>query len=240
LSSAWTLRYEWIFYCSLPFLGWFTKGKLRLLLIISFAAAISFAINHLHFVGNAHALANIVETYAHFLAYTFSAGMLVASIPVSEKLRKIACGKIASFLSIATLLTVIFFIPPEFGWIESSCLLMPFALICWGNNWFGFLSSASLRFLGRISYSVYLLHILVITIGLKITGLFTNINTLSAISYWMLISIYGVFAIFISAFSYQWFESPFLHVGRVQPSVIAPAPECQNPEQCGPTTVIAQ
>jgi peptidoglycan/LPS O-acetylase OafA/YrhL len=85
-----------------------------------------------------------------------------------------------------------------------------------------------MRFLGRISYSFYLLHFLGLTVivtMLKERGL---INRISPLYYWMVVCGIGIGTIIVCAFSYQWLEHPFLHVGQEMRRAKLPGEACRS------------
>jgi peptidoglycan/LPS O-acetylase OafA/YrhL len=214
LGPAWTLKFEWMFYLSLPFLGWFAIRRLRLAILFGGAAILGLLAAQLPTHGAVHKLlTDYFGAYFDFLAYTFSAGILVAVLPVTPKLRTWAQSGIASVLSLLLIVATLFLIKPEFGPLESALLVLPFACVCLGNTWFGLLSSVPVRFLGRISYSFYLLHTVLFTIALQIASRYVDIAALAPIPYWALSGAVGAAVILVAALSYQYLEFPFLHVG---------------------------
>ena len=82
--------------------------------------------------------------------------------------------------------------------------------LVYGNDIFGLLTSPGSRFLGTISYSVYLLHGLVLWAGLKTANRFLPVASLSDAGYWTLVLGCGVVVVLISAVTYRYIEHPFL------------------------------
>jgi len=213
LGVAWTLRFEWLFYFSLPFLAWFARRQWRTLVLLVAACVLSRATAS--FADDATGvpgLRMILAQYAQYFASIFSVGILVALLP-QERLARWAQGTSATILSIAILAFTVYRAKPEYGFAESAALAIPFACVCLGNTWFGLLSSHSLRFLGRISYSFYLFHVLVLSIILNALNARIGIVSFPPMLYWMIAAGCGTVAILLSAFTYQYFEAPFLHVG---------------------------
>lgn len=211
---SWTLRYEWLFYFSLPFVGWFARRKKRAFLLLGIAAALGPMIERFSPATRLGAPLRLLGLYSHFLAFTFSIGILVALLPKGS-LSAWAKGKQATVFSLICLGYVLFFVPPKYGLLESLFLAFPFACICMGNSWFGLLSSRPFLFLGRISYSFYLLHqifLSAVLFILKRSGFI--LVGLNPIHYWLIAMGCGMFTILICAFSYQLLEAPFLHVGK--------------------------
>jgi peptidoglycan/LPS O-acetylase OafA/YrhL len=214
LGPGWTLKFEWLFYLSIPLLGWFARRSQRLLIIVGLAAAFSFVVDHIHLVGPIHLLWEMLGSYAQFLAYTFSVGMLVACWRPTAKIQVWARSGVASCISILLLLVTLTWARPAYGWQESMLLAFPFASIAFGNTFFGLLTSQSVRFLGRISYSFYLLHMVLLTIEIMILNRYTQFAQVGPGTYWLFAAASGAIAILVSAISYQYLEYPLLHVGR--------------------------
>jgi peptidoglycan/LPS O-acetylase OafA/YrhL len=142
--------------------------------------------------------------------------MLVAAYRASSKIHAWARSPAAAGISIALIIATLAWAPPEYGWRESLLLAFPFAAIALGNTIFGFLESRAVRFMGRISYSFYLLHMVLLTIEIFAVTRYTPFASIGPIGYWLFAARSGAIAIFASAVSYQYLEYPFLHVGRDQ------------------------
>jgi peptidoglycan/LPS O-acetylase OafA/YrhL len=214
LGPGWTLKFEWMFYCSLPLLGWFARSWQRLPLILGLAAVVSFTGDHLHVKGPVHLLWEMAGSYAKFLAYTFSVGMIVATIRASSKMHAWARSGLAAGLSLALIAATVTWAVPEFGWRESLLLAVPFACVCMGNTWFGLLTSEPVRFLGRVSYSFYLLHVVLLASEILVLRKYVDFGSIDPARYWLFAATSGAITICLSAFSYQYLEYPLLHIGR--------------------------
>src|SRR5205807_2224389 len=64
--------------------------------------------------------------------------------------------------------------------------------------------------LGTISYSVYLLHGIVLFIIFRLVSLLLRIDEMSLLGYWSLVCGCGVLTILISGLTYRFVEHPFL------------------------------
>ena len=213
LTSAWSLRYEWCFYLSLPFLGWFARRRAATLLLLCAAAGAGLLLSTQSDFGAMGKANKFIENYCDYFAYTFSVGILVAMLPM-KNLARWASGVSATFLSIVAFSIAFFFVPAKYGLLESACLAVPFACVCLGNNWFGLLSSRPMRFLGRISYSLYLLHCVGLAVAMLILKKHGLLDGIQPWHYWTIVSGIGMTIILVCAFTYQWLEYPFLHLGK--------------------------
>jgi peptidoglycan/LPS O-acetylase OafA/YrhL len=214
LGVAWTLRFEWLFYLSIPFLAWFARRRWRTLMLLATVFILSRGTAPFAIEGTGlPAPVVILAKYVQYFATIFSIGILVAILP-KKRFARWAQGTAATLLSLSILGFAVYRATPEYGLSESAVLAIPFSCVCLGNTWFGLLSSRGLRFLGRISYSFYLFHVLVLTIILNSLGARIGLASLSPILYWAIAAGCGTATILLSAFTYEYFEAPFLHVRR--------------------------
>lgn len=152
----WSLAYEWLFYFSIPVINvivtkkttsWFTVGVCSLLIMVFFM--------------NNHPSAKLL--------LTFLAGFLVAYVlkksTIKEHLNK---PIFAVLLLILMVFNVYTFSDPDHA-IALAIDVLIFLLICSGNTIFGFLTTKTAMVLGQLSYSIYLIH------GVILYGLFTYV-----------------------------------------------------------------
>jgi len=152
----------------------------------------------------------MVGDYAHVLSVTFGVGMVVAAVPASERMKAFARSWPATVISAVLIAITLLAVPAGYGLFESMMLAVPFAFVCFGNTWFGALSSIPLRALGRVSYSFYLLHVFALQAGYAVLSRHVAIQSLTPLQYWIFVAICGSFAMLISYLSYQFLEYPFL------------------------------
>lgn len=182
---VWTLAMEWCFYLALPFLGWFSRKTLRLL-HLAFLCGVVFVVckymssgriqNHLLNQGFLE-----IREFAKFMLIGFGGGILIAAfhdkierwIRFSPRQRNwLLLGLYGAFL-----------LTPEFrgfeilGWL---CLLCGFALVIQETSLFGFITSRPVRFLGVVSYDLYLVHGIVYYVAMRLRG---GIHAVSAANY---------------------------------------------------------
>ena len=197
----WSLKYEWLFYLSLPFVA----ILLRLNSMISFA-----------FVGVISLLGSIYPDYyftfnSRYLLVFFIGGLVAKAQHKSNKtFPKSRLGQIifmslvaASMAYNKTLDTLHMII----------CGLMFYCLIS-GFSRFNIFSNKASAILGEISYSIYLLH------GMILYGLFYTHNTFSWLatmpkSYFLvIIPSISVLVVIISHLTYRFIERPGLALAK--------------------------
>lgn len=199
----WTLKYEWLFYASLPAISIIlSKGK-KVINYLLCSLALVFFFQPIE-----------SDSLSSKYAILFLAGGVSAHIVVlggSYTLPKIA-SKLTS-LATLMLLAGIMLYPRAFDFIHIMMMFIFFTLIALGNDLFGVLRLNAARVLGEISYSAYLLH------GLLLYILFTqlailDITTLSANQYSLIMPITGVLVVLLSAITFLCIEKPFIEYGR--------------------------
>ena len=111
-------------------------------------------------------------------------GIIVAAIKPSPQLVKLACGR-AGFLTLHDLPECHYLFRASVIWSLGGQppVVLPFACIAWGNTWFGLLSCSPMRFLGRVSYSAYLLHLMVINAVYSLIPKSNGIRTSFVLAY---------------------------------------------------------
>jgi len=185
----WTLRYEWQFYLVVPVLAWFTLPRRFLL----FAAAIALASRR-----NAELL-----YYLPFLA-----GMAAVYLVRHPRLAWLYSWK-GSALTFAGILVFLMGMPVK-GYRGTLCLLIVFLPIVAGADLWGILRLRGLRVLGTISYSIYLLH------GIVLAACTAALLRLAPHSWenpwiwWLAVGVCTVITVAVSSAAYRWVEHPFL------------------------------
>jgi peptidoglycan/LPS O-acetylase OafA/YrhL len=99
---------------------------------------------------------------------------------------------------------------PAYSVRQSGYLIIPFMIVAFGDDLFTILSRRPLLFLGKISYSVYLVHGMVIFVSSRLFNLWMPFETLNAWSFWAFTLVTGCIAIVISSQIYRRIELPWL------------------------------
>lgn len=194
---TWTLPYEWMFYFLLPILALAFKLKVNLKIIISFTGMFIMI-----------ALLNKAK-FTPFIP--FISGVLCALLIYKYNLRHLFQKNIYSIISILLMACSIFFVHRGNRPIPVIITTFLFILIACGNNFFGILSQLFSRKLGQITYSIYLIH------GIVLFLVFHNIigyklaSKLTEIEHWGIISLCIFPIIFISQLTFKYIELPFIN-----------------------------
>ena len=196
---TWTLRYEWLYYFSLPLLALFA-GRLWHLVLVLTGLAASFAVYA--YEPNAHVL------YASLFLCGMTASSLMHAgfrMPLSGKL-----GLAVGALCLGLLFTAFY---TAKGIVQVLLIGTVFCVLSSGNTVLGILRMRSVRRLGEISYSVYLLH------GLVLSGVFAidpvrDFGMQSNGRYWLVVALCALLVILAASASYLVVERPGIDLGR--------------------------
>ncbi|MDX6814851.1 acyltransferase [Klebsiella quasipneumoniae] len=200
---TWTLKYEWLFYFSLPFLLLFLKNKYCALLLILLSFILYF--------NNIHLSPFFESKYLVFFMYGGLASYLHTKIFNSFRVQDFIRSKLSSVFSLMCLIYMFASNRSIFDIDVSLAGFIFFIFVVLGNDLFGVLRLFSSRLLGEISYSVYLLH------GIIIYTLFNFIpafNLSTSFYFLLLMPITSVLVCIISVFSFKFIEQQCISTGK--------------------------
>jgi len=196
---VWSLPFEWMFYCTLPLLGLALRIRASALTLI------------LALIGLVFSILVIDEFYpvgGWIRASPFLGGMTAACLIRNKWVKKVAPRPLVSICMIAALVLIVEFFPSIYTPIPLTMMTFVFTAISGGNSLFGILTHRLSRTLGQISYSIYLLHGIVLFVaftrilGPHITG------RLSPLEHWGVIALCGGGVVWISSLTYRFIERP--------------------------------
>lgn len=194
---TWTLPYEWLFYFLLPLLALAIKIKVNLKTIISFSL-ISLAI----------AILNKVS-FTYFIP--FIGGVLSAILIYYCNLKLQLKRNIFSLIGISLVILSIIFTHRGNKPIPVLISTLFFIIIASGNSIFGILSNMISRKLGQITYSIYLIHGIVLFVVFRYLLGFKMAAKLTEIEHWGVIALCIFPIIFISQLTFKHIELPFIN-----------------------------
>jgi len=196
---TWTIWYEWAFYGSLAASAYFARGRIHLIFVFS-ALALCLAgklLLHVDALG---------------FAVLFSSGMVVASVLHANMKLRISAN-LSSTLALAILCVVFATLDRGYGTPAAMLLTFFFYLVCSGTSLFGLLTTRPARRLGNVSYSLYLMQGLVLTVVFGIAPIRTFAMT-SPENYWA-VGIVCVCVLLLSAsLAYVLIERPGIALGK--------------------------
>jgi peptidoglycan/LPS O-acetylase OafA/YrhL len=204
----WTLRYEWLFYLTLPVIGalvnkaWYGQYSLAsvlVLVVITVCMMLGIVKPALLLLFLAGFIPVLIRRHAP-RSITYIAHPLVSAVA----LLLMACAMKLEAYSVLQIIT----------------LAVPFLILALGNDVFGLLASRGLKSLGEVSYSLYLTHGAVLYIAFSILHLHSFENTRLADFAVYFPAILLTVAV-VSYVTFSWVEKPFIKVRK--PSLLQAA-----------------
>lgn len=200
-SVEWSLSYEWLFYFTIPLLSlFFVKSfqKKLILGIISISFILLFLFYH-------HVL---LLPMLSFLGGAISPFVLNYFPNITKK---VSTNKL---ISLSIIILMIYLLNSERKLVNFVITTYIFTMIALGNNIFGILKSTTLKFLGEISYSTYLLHGIILFVGLYLIVGIENLKKYTDSQYCLTIFAISPFVIIVSTITYKFIEAPFINFGK--------------------------
>ena len=199
-GAHWTLRYEWLFYLSLPAVAavfnrrWY--GKYLALSVTVMIVAIPGIY-----------LGLVVPK----LALLFFIGFIPAIININfPEFSSFAKSRTASFVVLAFIAAGML-IDQGYSIFQMLVLGIPFIMIALGNTIFGVLESKGLKTLGEVSYSIYLIHGLILYMLFSVFNVF-SFEKGSALQYIASLPIVLALVSAVSVLTFSAIEKPFIFV----------------------------
>ncbi len=199
---VWSLAYEWLFYCSLALVGR-TVYRIR-------TSATTLIISGLFFLlFLAIVLVYYLDEEPLGRIYPFAGGIAAAYLVRKDLIRRYCSGRWASVV-ILLLMGVVFLYPDLSHAVPFVCISLVFIMIASGNDLFGLLSNRLTRYLGMVSYSLYLLHGLVLFICFRFVIGPEKAGALSPEGHWITIGVCGLLLIPLCTLTYYFIEKAAL------------------------------
>lgn len=196
---VWSLTYEWLFYFSLPIISlsiYYVKNNLKYYLI-----ALIFIILFFKF-----------GVFSLKIIFPFLAGAVAPLLKYyNYKIKNINSKHISVIIIVAFVCLLPF---RKYVVLYILVYSLIFTLMALGNNLFGILHNKTLRIMGEISYSTYLLHGIVLFIAINAFYGNTEMRKLDATEYYIYIFWLTPIVIFVSLCGYTFIEKPFIALGK--------------------------
>lgn len=197
----WTLRYEWLFYLSLPIV----------------AAAFNRRSYGKYFVLSLFVMVlALPSVYFGFIVPKLALLFFIGFVPVIIKVHfpKVLSVMRSGFSSVVALVFLIvgMFISQGYSIVQMLVVGVPFAIIALGNDVFGILKSNGLKALGEVSYSIYLTHGLVLYLLFSVFGVF-SFGSGDSFHYNILLPVVLAVVSASSVITFTVIEKPFIFAG---------------------------
>ncbi|PTL80417.1 acyltransferase [Vitiosangium sp. GDMCC 1.1324] len=215
---VWSLRFEWMFYALLPAIAWAAPRWRWLWLAVGLAV--------FRWACPSPVLQSILDAtrFAHpYFLHGFLPGMLIAYLVELAPFQRLARSGVGQVLPplLAGWLTVT--MHPEWDLLHSAVFGSAFALVAGGSSVFGLLKTRPLLCLGKMSYSIYLFHGIVLFLVTRTVAAFVPMRSIPMAAYWGLIAATSVGVIAVSGCVYRYVEWPFLRKETAKRREVLPA-----------------
>lgn len=196
----WSLPYEWLFYFSLPLVSIFLlkvkpKGKY---VVLSLLSIIAFYFAH---------------GIKYYTIYPFIGGA-VAPLLLRYKVFNIKFDSIVVSIVILLCLFSIFYFNNGLT-LRMILISIVFTCIAMGSTVFGLLRNSTLKLLGEISYSTYLLHGLVLFTIFNFGIGLENLKQWTPTEYCLAVFSITPLVIIVSVLGFKYIEEPFMNKSKL-------------------------
>ncbi|MDR7006099.1 acyltransferase family protein [Paraburkholderia strydomiana] len=199
MGVTWSIKYEWWFYFSLVVTATFVRSGMHMVFAL---------------VGLAASFAIILTTQSDLwcLPAAFFCGIATASL-LHEGFAPRLNVHTMSIIALAALAAMFSFAKTHAGVLQITLTGTAFYLICSGADLFGLLRLRSAQRMGHISYGIYLLQ------GIPMTVLFWQEPfkawaIISPTHYWASLLLCGTVLCIIASMTFAMIERPFIRLGK--------------------------
>jgi peptidoglycan/LPS O-acetylase OafA/YrhL len=202
---TWTLRFEVLFYLSLPVVA-LTMGRrvpVSTLLIVSILLSILLP------------RFSSVDAPLMEVAWAFAMGGVAAGLSKAAVWVKFSQSSAATILAMASMILPIWLF--QEGDTNASAIFplgIAFLIISAGNDLFGLLRTRASRFLGEITYGIYLAHGLLLYILIKVVLGGEYVAALPSLNYWMVVLATVPVLLLVATIGHFAIEKPGIELGR--------------------------
>lgn len=203
-NVTWTLAYEVFFYMALPLAGlvFIYRGSWLQVVLCLIGIYTLYQV-----IGWEHSLKK------HFLA-SFLGGIAAAYWIRRPALVAWSQSRLASIIAVLALVIAFTAFSRAFKTAPLFLLGLFFVIVASGNNLFGALKPRSIRWLGEISYSTYLLHGFVLWLMVQRLPLLLDIDARETAVYLPLVAVCTCLLILISSATFLYIEQPGMAAGK--------------------------
>ena len=195
---TWSLPYEWLFYFSLPLIGLLLLRKKPAKIVLAASVLFIVIFVFVHPINMYHMLAFASGAVAPFLLKYTSAAQKTGNAVFSFAI--IGCF---------VLMTLI-----DKAYVHKFLIAIVFTLVAMGNSVFGLLRNNTLKFLGEICYSTYLLHGILLFIAMHFIIGTENASLLTPAQYCAVIFAVTPVLVVCSFLGFHLIEKPFMDWGK--------------------------
>lgn len=211
---VWSLAFEWMFYNSLALVG-YTFFRIRTSYVVLYVATIAF-------IGSLFILFYFYSYGIWNRMSPFLGGVAAAFLVRNEKIKYWASRDWVALILLPLMMWVLFFYPSVYELVPYLVVTAVFISIACGNTFFGILTHPLSRMLGQISYSIYLLHGILLFVTFQFIIGPKQARGLSVLEHWLVIAACSIALVIICSLTYHFIEKPCMNsAGRVTDRVWA-------------------
>lgn len=197
----WTLKYEWLFYLSLPLIFFLLRFSwLGFAILIGLPLYAYFWPVDLHYFESKYFV-------------LFLAGGIAAAIHRRIQAMNWNFNNLYANLLTVALIISVFSYPNDLDVVHIALMFLTFVMISNGNSLLGVLTATPSLVLGEISYSIYLLHGLVLYIAFTLFEL-VNVAQLNEASFLLWAPATAAVIVAVCYLSYALIEKPAMALGK--------------------------
>jgi peptidoglycan/LPS O-acetylase OafA/YrhL len=197
---TWSLPYEWLFYLTLPWMATLLRASVSARYLV-FSTLCLFVI-WLYWT----------PELVHVVA--FLGGMAAALCARSTVMTAIGRSWASSVVVLTSLVLLVVAFPTAYGYPQTLLLSLAFVLIACGASLFGALQARASRALGEITYSVYLLHGLLLFVFFRFVVGYEQASAWNPITYWLCMVALTPVLLTMSTLTYRYVEKPAIDVSK--------------------------
>ncbi|OWJ84024.1 hypothetical protein CDV52_09020 [Haematobacter missouriensis] len=201
---VWSLRYEWVFYFALPLLALVlsvtSPRRVPNILVLIAGTAVLLFVPGLWF-----------GPFAGILISFFGLGMIAVELASWPRVNRLLSRWPVAFLGIAALATQMKVFPGAFNPISGVLLFAFFTPVLAGNSYFGLLTRKGSIALGEVSYGIYLLHGIVLSVWME--DLIPRIGERFGAS-WLALPLLLVIIVLLATLTFLLVEKPMITAGK--------------------------
>jgi peptidoglycan/LPS O-acetylase OafA/YrhL len=196
---TWTIAYEWAFYASLLVTAYVARNSRHLPIVLTALL--------LCLLGK-----TLIRVDAIGFAALFLTGMAAASLLHNRFVLSIT-NRAMSLLALACLIAIFTVARSGYSTVTALLLAVFFYLVCSGASLFGLLTSVAAQRLGNISYSLYLMQGLILTLVLGITPI-KDFAMATPHRYWVIGIACACALVVCASLGYAFIERPAIALGK--------------------------